>query len=256
MKKITLILLVIGLVFSIGVPVSLGAPEGFQMLMLDSSGPDVFRVQMRLRDLGYLNYRPTGMYKGMTQQAVVEFQKNNGLDSDGRLGELSYDKLFAMDAVRKPLSPGVVPPSGPALTGSAPSPGEAADWSTVVNAAIPVDTAFTIIDYNTGKSISVKRTGGTGHADVETVDGDATDVFLECFGGAFTWEKRAVLVKVGETTYAASLLGHTGGEDAISENDMTGHACLYFLGSTSDVMGFADKEHARNVLVAAGQLTQ
>ena len=62
MKKITLILLVIGLVFSIGVPVSLGAPEGFQMLMLDSSGPDVFRVQMRLRDLGYLNYRPTGMY--------------------------------------------------------------------------------------------------------------------------------------------------------------------------------------------------
>lgn len=255
MKKITLILLVIVLVLSIGVPGTLAAPEGFQMLMLDSSGPAVFRIQMRLRDLGYLNYRPTGLYKGMTQAAVVEFQKSNGLDSDGRLGEISYDKLFAMDAVRKPLSPGVIPPSGPSLTGSAPTPGEAADWSTVVNAAIPVDTTFTITDYNTGKSISVKRTGGTGHADVETVDGAATDVFLECFGGAFTWEKRAVLVKVGDKTYAASLLGHTGGEDTIADNDMAGHACLYFSGSASDVLGFADKEHARNVLVAAGQLS-
>ncbi len=254
MKKITLILLVIALVFSIGVPVSLGAPEGFQMLMLDSSGPAVFRVQMRLRELGYLNYRPTGMYKGMTQAAVVEFQKNNGLESDGRLGELSYDKLFAMDAVRKPLSPGVIPPSGPSLTGT-PTPGEAADWSTTVNAAIPADTTITITDFNTSKSFSVKRTGGTGHADVETVDGAATDVFLECFGGEFTWEKRPVLVTVGDKTYAASLLGHTGGEDTIADNDMTGHACLYFSGSVSGVMGFVDKEHARNVLVAAGQLS-
>ncbi len=255
MKKITLILLMIVLVFSVGVPVSLGAPEGFQMLMLDSSGQDVFRVQMRLRDLGYLNYRPTGMYKGMTQAAVTEFQDKNGLDKDGRLGVESYDKLFAMDAVRKPLSPGVVPPSGPALTGNAPSPGEAADWTSVVSAAIPVDTTFTITDYNSGEAFTVKRTGGTGHADVETVDGASTAAFLKCFGGSFTWEKRPVLVTAGDKTYAASLLGHTGGADAVANNEMVGHACLYFTGSSSDVLGFLDKEHARNVLVAAGQLS-
>jgi len=254
MKRISLIILVIALVFSIGVPVSLGAPEGFQMLMTDSQGPEVFRIQMRLRDLGYLNYRPTGLYKGMTQSAVVEFQKDNGLDPDGRLGEKTYDKLFSLDVTRKPLSAGVVPISGPELKGKAPSPGEAADWSTVVNAAIPVGTRFTITDYNTSKSFSVKRTGGTGHADVETVDSKATDTFLECYGGVFTWEKRPVLVKVGDKTYAASLFGHPDGEDTIADNKMDGHTCLYFSGSTSDVLGFEDKEHARNVLKAAGQL--
>jgi hypothetical protein len=254
MKKITLILLVVALVFSIGVPVSLGAPEGFQMLTQDSSGTEVFRIQMRLRDLGYLNYRPTGMYRSMTQSAVVEFQKNNGLDSDGRLGEQTYDKLFSFDAVRKPLSAGMVPTSGPSLEGSAPSPGEAADWATVVNAAIPVDTTVTVTDYNTGKKFSLKRIGGTGHADVETVDSAATDTFLECFGGAFTWEKRPVLVTVGDKIYAASLFGHPDGEDKIADNKMEGHTCLYFMGSTSDVLGFVDKEHVRNVMKAAGEL--
>ena len=196
MKKITLILLVVALVFTIGVPVSLGAPEGFVMLKQDDQGAEVFRIQMRLRDLGYLNYRPTGMYKGMTQSAVVEFQKNNSLDSDGRIGELTYDKLFAMDAVRKPLGTGIVIKAGPDLTGN-PTPGEAADWSTVVDPAIPVGTTFTITDFNSATSFSVIRSGGTGHADVETVDAAANDAFLQCFGGEPTWEKRPVLVTVG-----------------------------------------------------------
>jgi hypothetical protein len=254
MKRITLILLVVALVFSVGVPVSLGAPEDFQMLTQDSSGMEVYRIQMRLRDLGYLNYRPTGMYRSMTQAAVVEFQKDNGLDSDGRLGPQTYDKLFSFEAKRKPLSAGIVPVSGPTRQPDAPSPGEAADWATVVNAAIPVGTTITVTDYNTGKSFSVKRTGGTGHADVETVDEAATNAFLECYGKSFTWEKRPVLVKVGEATYAASLLGHPDGADTLPDNKMEGHTCLYFTGSTSDVLGFVDKEHARNVLVAAGQL--
>jgi hypothetical protein len=148
----------------------------------------------------------------------------------------------------------VIVQSGPELQGTAPSPGESADWSTVVNAAIPVDSTFTVTDYNTGKSFTVKRTGGTGHADVETVDSKSTGVFLECYGGAFTWEKRPVLVTVGDKTYAASLFGHPDGEDTVADNNMEGHTCLYFTGSTSDVLGFADKEHARNVLKAAGQL--
>jgi len=253
MKRITLFLLVIAFVFSIGIPVSLGAPEGY-LLNQESSGIDVFRVQMRLRDLGYLNYRPTGLYRTKTVQAVMEFQKNNGLDADGDLGAQTYDKLFSLDAKRKPLSAGMVPVSGPAYRETSVKPGEKADWSTVVDPAIPVGSTFTVTDFNTGKSFTVKRTGGKGHADVETVDKAATDAFLECFGGSFTWEKRAVLVQVGDKFYAASLFGHPDGEDTIESNDMKGHTCLYFSGSTSDVLGFEDKEHTRLMLVAAGEL--
>lgn len=253
MKKALTVILVGLLVFSFGLPAAVGAPEGFDMLMLNSEGMQVFLIQMRLRDLGYLNYRPTGQYFAMTQSAVQDFQQFNELDADGRLGMISYDKLFSNEAVRKPLGTNVAVKSGPSLTGTASATGELADWATVVDAAFPVGSTATVTDYNSDKSFTVKRTGGKGHADVETVDSDAYSVFLDCYGGEPTWEKRSVLVQVGSSVYAASLFGNPAGEDTISDNGMAGHVCLYFYGSTSDVFGFVDKEHQKLVLRAAGQ---
>ncbi len=292
MKKTLFIILMLMLVFTMAMPVALGAPEtsptatptdasqgtdpeeepqtdpnatpdpnttttasGFQMITLESQGIPVFRIQMRLRDLGYLNYRPTGLYYTMTQAAVQDFQVNNALDADGRIGEMTYAKLFASDALRKPLDAATASKvkSGPSLVGSEPTPGEAADWATVVDTAFAVGTTATITDYNSGKKFTVKRTGGTGHADVETTDQDAYDMFLQCFGGEPNWEKRSVLVTVGTATYAASLFGNPSGSDTIAENGMAGHTCLYFSGSTSDVLGFTDKEHQKMVLRAAGK---
>jgi peptidoglycan hydrolase-like protein with peptidoglycan-binding domain len=297
MKKALFFLLVMALVFTMAVPVSLGAPdetatpeatatpegtentEGadngdgsmpddsvpqdtqstFEILKPDSSGIPVFKVQMRLRDLGYLNYRPTGLYYTMTQNAVISFQQNNALDTDGQVGQITYDKLFSSDVVRKPLSASILVTSGLPLT-TAPAPGEAADWSTVVDAAFPVGTTATVTDYNTSKSFTVQRTGGTGHADVETADAAAYTTFLECFNVQGdekpTWEKRAVVVNVNGSVYAASLFGHPDGADTIADNSMDGHVCLYFSGSTSDVFGFVDKEHEKMVKVAAGQPPQ
>ncbi len=286
MKKALFIILVMTLVFTMAVPVSLGAPEEeaspspsaedtngtggampddsvpqdtqrvFEILKPDSAGMTVFRVQMRLRDLGYLNYRPTGLYYTMTQNAVISFQQNNGLDSDGQVGQMTYDKLFSSDIVRKPLSPSILVSSGMPLTGAAPASGDPADWSTVVDAAFPVGAQATVTDFNTGKAFTVQRTGGTGHADVETADAAAYATFLECFGVSEneqpTWEKRAVLVSINEAVYAASLFGNPAGADTVANNGMDGHVCLYFSGSTSDVLGFADKEHQKMVLVAAG----
>ncbi len=287
MKKALFIIFVMIIVFTLAVPISLGAPDpeatatpeatptpedtegsmpddsvpqdtqnAFEILKPDSAGIPVFKVQMRLRDLGYINYRPTGLYYTMTQNAVISFQQNNGLDTDGQVGQMTYDKLFSSDVVRKPLSASILVTSGSPLVGDAPAPGEAADWSTVVDPAFPVGATATVKDYNTGKAFTVQRTGGTGHADVEVVDAAANTTFRECFnipeGEEPTWEKRAVLVDVNGTVYAASLFGHPDGEDTIAENGMDGHVCLYFSGSTSDVLGFVDKEHQKMVLTAAG----
>lgn len=256
MKKILLAMVAALLVFSLGLPAAMGAPEDYQMLMLESEGPRVFMIQMRLRDLGYLNYRPTGMYFSMTESAVRTFQEQNELDADGRLGAITYDKLFSSDAARKPLSIGITVKSGPPLVGSAGAFGELADWSAVVDGAFPVGSVATVTDFNSGKSFDVKRTGGSGHADIEAVDAAAYAAYLECFGGEPNWEKRSVLVAVGGAVYAASLFGNPAGEDTILANDMTGHTCLYFSGSTSDVLGFVDKEHQKWVLRAAGQPMQ
>ena len=50
------------------------------------SGDDVISLQMRLRDLGYYNYKITGDFGSVTAQAVRDFQEDNKLKQDGVVG--------------------------------------------------------------------------------------------------------------------------------------------------------------------------
>ncbi len=118
-----------------------------------------------------------------------------------------------------------------------------------------VGTTVTVTDFNTGTTFQLMRTGGTNHADVESPDSANYDTFVSCFEGKNNWsEKRAVLVSINGVQYAASLFGHPGGTDTISDNGMEGHTDLYFNGSKSDTLGFTDIKHQERVLIAAGQI--
>jgi len=207
---------------------------------------------MRLRDLGYISYRATGRFLSMTEKGVMNFQENNGLDADGRIGPQTYEKLFTTDLVRKPLSASIRITSGPSLDGS-PANGELADWFTVVDPAFAVGDTVTVTDYNSGAAFQMTRTGGINHAEVESPDSDEYGTYIDSFGGLPNWEKRSVLVTIGANTYAASLFGNAQGDDTIANNTMAGHTCLYFYGSYSHAYGFADKEHDKMVLTAAGE---
>lgn len=252
MKKALLIIMAALLVFAVFVPVALSAPEDFQILEHGSLSTDVIRVQMRLRDLGYLNYRATGNYLGMTVDAVMDFQKYNELPTDGQCGQITYDKLFEWETImRRPNSPDVLITYGKGLS-ITPEYGEAADWFDEVDAAFPAGTTVTVTDFNTGETYKMQRTGGVNHAYVESPDADEYDKYIDTFGGVPNWEKRPVLVTVGSKTYAASMFGNAAGEDTIPENTMAGHAHLYFMGSLSEGYGMADKEHFKNVLTASG----
>jgi peptidoglycan hydrolase-like protein with peptidoglycan-binding domain len=285
-RKLLFMILAAALVFVLAVPVALGEPtdapddaenpdeanmpddtqdtttdedaaSDFEILMLNSMGNDVVRVQERLRDLGYVNYRATGRYLSMTEIGVQQFQGLNDIGADGRIGPETYAKLFQNTGlVRNQLSAeeAVKNTTGLAyVEGKGASPGEAGDWATVVDAAFAVDSTVTITDFNTGTTFQMTRTGGTGHADVEPPNADEYSKYIECFGGSPNWEKRPVIVTIGGVNYAGSLTGNAQGEDKIADNTMEGHACLYFSGSVSDVLGFVDIEHEEVVLIAAGQ---
>ena len=232
------------------------ATASFTLLDLNSVGEDVIRLQMRLRQLGYFNYRATGMYYGMTQKAVKQFQEQNGLAADGQAGALTYTDLFTIDPIRKPLASSVVPEVGEQqMLVTTTVYGELSSWEEI-DAIFPEGTTVTITDFKTGVSFKMKRTGGTNHADVESTDADNYDLFVDCFGGESNWgEKRSVLVTINGVQYAASLFGHPSGLDTIEGNSMDGHTQLYFNGSTSDVLGLADRYHQEKVLIAAGQST-
>ncbi len=224
-------------------------------LQIGSSGSQVIRIQIRLRDLGFFNFRPTGNYYNKTDSAVRDFQKNNGLDVDGDIGAQTYQKLFTNAGLtRMPINPSAIPDSGDPLIGSPQGYGELGDWATI-------NTEFTstakVTDFNNPTiSFNVTRTGGTNLATVEVSTAADYAKFLDCFGGSPSWEKRSVLVNIGSKTYAASLFGNPSGEDKLFSNQMSGHTTLYFFGSATDVSGFIDKEDLWMVMRAAGKPAQ
>ena len=63
-----------------------GAEDEEELLMLESFGPAVEELQQRLSALGYWLGDVDGHYGELTRQAVMAFQKAEGLDRDGVAG--------------------------------------------------------------------------------------------------------------------------------------------------------------------------
>lgn len=75
------------------------------MVCVGISGTDVRELQGRLRELGYME-KATGNFGEETEAAVKEFQKNNDLTVDGKVGEYTREMLYSEDAKAKSLSYG------------------------------------------------------------------------------------------------------------------------------------------------------
>ena len=60
---------------------------------------EVWRVQRRLRSLGYL-YKPDGSYGALTENALKYFQKKNGLKESGVADQATQEVLFSTDAIK------------------------------------------------------------------------------------------------------------------------------------------------------------
>ena len=226
---------------------TLAMAAGDRELKKGTSGEDVVLIQQRLADLGYVPFRATGKYGDMTQTGVYNFQARNKLPATGVVNDETYQALYSTSPVRWKLNPGIARLVGPRMLKMPEEYGEIIDWAEVDK----LNWEFSIIDLNTEKRYTVRRTGGQNHADVQTVDKANTAVFLECFGGAYTWEKRSCLVEVNGKKYAASIFGTPNENNKIPESDMPGSVCLYFSGSKSDVFGVVDEEHNAAVQRAA-----
>ncbi|MEZ4358051.1 MAG: peptidoglycan-binding domain-containing protein [Eubacteriales bacterium] len=224
----------------------LSASADSEILTIQSEGIEVFMLQKRLCDLGYLNYRATGSYGLMTRKAVSDFQVKNNLSADGSAGEETLNVLFSNDALRAPITETVTLYSGPASTGTASKYGEAVDWATFKD-IFTVGTTATITDFNSNTTFTVKRTGGENNAWIEPVSASDNTNYVKSFGGGASYEKRAVLVTLNGTTYAAALFGWPHGKDNVSDNGMSGHTNLFFTGSTSDVLNLPDEEYQEQI---------
>lgn len=261
-------------------------------LRLNDNNVDVLNVQSRLRDLGYYNYKVTGYYGELTEYAVKLFQKYNKLEETGKVDSATNGVLYANDAARMPMSGidatadrfGVTPSPTPTPTPTpkpTPKPtkkpsssssatvtkaptfntatgngkiatGSYLEWSTVKNIFARGDVAK-VYDFNTGISWSVKRTGGSKHADVEPVSATDTALYKQALGKYYkNWRRQPCVVVIDGYRIAGSYHGYPHGYDAIAGNNMTGHYCIHFKNSRTHCSNKIDPDHQACVRKAAG----
>jgi peptidoglycan hydrolase-like protein with peptidoglycan-binding domain len=224
--------------------------------MENATNEDVLRVQIRLRDLGYFNFKPTGVFQSMTADAAKKFQQKHTMDdgspmiADGTIGSQSMDILFRHSVARADIAADI--PFGKSLEGEPAVTGELAPWSEV-KPLLQVGTAYTITDYNTGSTFIMAFTGGESHAEMECTDAFNASLYKAAFGGEYNYSKRPVVVSISGRQIAASLSGWPHDSDQYTANEMGGHACLFFDGSLSHVGNLPDAEHQELVYKAAGR---
>ena len=64
-----------------------------------SQGEKVWKLQERLQALGYYTDAVDGQFGPGTRDAVIAFQKRNGLDADGLAGEETQKVLYSDEAI-------------------------------------------------------------------------------------------------------------------------------------------------------------
>lgn len=205
-----------------------------------SSGSAVKKLQQRLRELGYYTGSADGKYDSGVVTAVKNFQKKNGLTSDGVAGSATQKKLYSAKAVSAKTE---------AKKETSSYKTESYSWFKNPN-KIPKGAVFTVKDCKTGKTFQVKRWSGSNHLDAEPLTTKDSAVMKSVYGGAWSWRRRPILVKYNGHVYAASMNGMPHGTDTISGNNFDGHFCIHFSGSKTHETNRVDADHQNAVKTA------
>lgn len=70
------------------------------VLRQGEKGNEVKEVQRRLKNWGYYNGAIDGIYGSATKEAVIKFQRKNGLVADGVVGKATFEALGMNDSVK------------------------------------------------------------------------------------------------------------------------------------------------------------
>lgn len=227
-------------------------PSDYILIKEGYEGDYAIQVQMRLKDLGYFNYKITNVFGPYTKQTLQDFQEVNGLTSDGVLGPDTAKILFSNAAKRKPVKEVVKVEPKPAAASKVPT-GKLKDWFSYVYPNFSRGEKIKVWDVETGITYYMVRVGGSNHADVEPATASDTKKFLETYDGEWSWDRRAVVVRLDGEYIAASTNGFPHGYETVSGNGMEGQVCIHFLNSKTHIHDAVDPAHQAMVKKAAGK---
>ncbi len=178
MKFSKMIWILLMMVLVLAPVLGFAVPEGYTVIKKDVVSIDAMLVQLRLIDLNYLAYRPTGKFGNISVYGMKQFELNNAFDADGQVGPQDFDAMFGNGLVRSKTKSDIViyGDSDDNITHL----GDGISWS-VVDAAFPVGTTATLQDCHTNISFTIKRLGGDGHAHIEPLTKRDTAKFIDMF---------------------------------------------------------------------------
>lgn len=235
MKRILPILLVLLLLPVFGVR----ADEEEKLMVSGDKGEEVVRVQERLFDLGYYTYKPTGSFRTVTKTAVMSYQAASGMMSDGSVGSETLRALFSREAKRVEFHAQI--PLSFTAQGTITQKGTALDWKTV-REMLTENGFYRVRNAATGEDVVLAFISGENHAEMKiafqsiTQRNNNTRSLEKWLGTDNSFYKCAVLFELDGQWIAASM-----------QWDGSEHICVYFKDSRSNVLGFADAEHASNI---------
>ena len=107
-----------------------------------------------------------------------------------------------------------------------------------------------LYDVSTGTVISVKRMGGTSHADLEPATAEDTAKLLKISGGSFSWASRAVILYANGRYVAAAINTMPHGDQTLSDNNYDGQFCLHMVNSRTHGSDTINEEHQKAIAKA------
>ncbi len=81
----------------------LGIEKSMPVFKKGMNSPEVTGLQRSLKQLGFFTLGPTGYYGDATENAVIKFQKSQGIAPDGKMDAITYDKINASLKQAKPF---------------------------------------------------------------------------------------------------------------------------------------------------------
>ncbi|MEX1308159.1 MAG: peptidoglycan-binding protein [Eubacteriales bacterium] len=207
------------------------------VLEMGMEGAEVRKMQRKLFERGFYGYSADGVFSKSTKTSLGKFQKHAGLEQTGIADAETLELLYSDQDIHSYAQDRGVNNSV-----------MMASWWDTVQFEFGKGKVATITDVRTGKSFKVQRYSGHNHADCEPLTAEDTAIMRSIYGG-WAWDRRAIWVTIGGTTYAASMNGmpHAADEARISGNGFNGHFCVHFKNSYGHGSAAEDSEHQRMV---------
>ncbi|MDO4547761.1 MAG: SH3 domain-containing protein [Clostridia bacterium] len=197
----------------------------------------VKQVQNKLVKLGYLkSSSATGKINSATKKAVRVFKMLSNMKVNSKLNAATRKKIMATTR-QKPDIKNV-------------------NWSSsAAKTSYSRGTKAKIVDLATGKRITIRRVGGHNHLDVEPATAKDTKKLKAVYGGTWSWDSRAILLKAAGHYYAAAMNGMPHGSQISTTNNFNGQFCIHLNGSITHGTSQTNTYHQQNIARAYAYLS-